>query len=146
MKEARKGRATPEMRAVAREEGVPLSQVVRGVASGRIVIPHNPSRRGRVVLRGIGEGLRTKVNANVGSSPDYVDVEEEVRKARVAKECGADAVMDLSIGGGPGPHKEEDPQGGGPPAGNGPRLPGGGGGLPQGERAGHGPPTTSSTP
>ncbi len=99
MKEAKKGRATPEMRAVAREEGVPLSQVVRGVASGRIVIPHNPSRRGRVVLRGIGEGLRTKVNANVGSSPDYVDVEEEVRKARVAKECGADAVMDLSIGG-----------------------------------------------
>jgi phosphomethylpyrimidine synthase len=99
MKEAKKGRATPEMRAVAREEGVPLSYVVRGVASGRIVIPCNPSRRGEVILKGIGEGLRTKVNANVGSSPDYVDVEEEVQKARAAKECGADTVMDLSIGG-----------------------------------------------
>ncbi|MEM3011950.1 MAG: phosphomethylpyrimidine synthase [Candidatus Hadarchaeales archaeon] len=99
VREARKGRSTPEMRAVAREEGVPLSLVVRGVAEGRIVIPHNPCRKERIRPRGIGEGLRVKVNANVGSSPDYVKVEEEVEKARVAQECGADAVMDLSIGG-----------------------------------------------
>jgi phosphomethylpyrimidine synthase len=99
VREARKGRGTPEMKAVAGEEGVPLSRVVRGVAEGRIVIPHNLCRRGRIRPRGIGEGLRVKVNANVGSSPDYIRVEEEVEKARVAWECGADAVMDLSIGG-----------------------------------------------
>ena len=87
------------MRAVARQEGVPLSLVVRGVASGRIVIPRNPRRGGEVAVRGIGEGLCTKVNANVGTSPDYVNVEEEVKKAKVAERYGADAVMDLSIGG-----------------------------------------------
>ncbi|TDA32859.1 MAG: phosphomethylpyrimidine synthase, partial [Hadesarchaea archaeon] len=99
MKEARKGRSTPEMRAVARDEGLPLSRVIRGVAEGRIVIPHNPQRKERVHPKGIGEGLRVKVNANVGSSPDYVKVEEEVEKAKVAQEYGADTVMDLSIGG-----------------------------------------------
>ncbi len=87
------------MRAVARQEGVPLSLVVRGVASGRIVIPRNPRRGGEVAVKGIGEGLCTKVNANVGTSPDYVNVEEEVEKAKVAERYGADAVMDLSIGG-----------------------------------------------
>ncbi len=98
VEEARKGRATPEMEAVARDEGLPLKFVLRGVARGRIVILSNPKRKSRV-FKGIGEGLRVKINANVGSSPDYVRVREEVRKARIAEEYGADTVMDLSIGG-----------------------------------------------
>lgn len=98
MSEAKRGSATPEMKAVARDEGKPVEFILRGLAGGRLIIPHNVRREG-VELKGIGEGLRTKVNANVGTSPDYVEVEEEVEKARVAVQHGADTVMDLSIGG-----------------------------------------------
>lgn len=95
---AKKGELTPEMEAVAKDEGKSPESVMRGVASGRIVIPKNV-RKENVRSVGIGEGLRTKINANVGTSPDYVKPDEEVRKAEVAVRYGADAVMDLSIGG-----------------------------------------------
>jgi phosphomethylpyrimidine synthase len=98
MVEARRGAATEEMQAVARAEGKPVEYIVRMLARGRIVIPRNVKREG-IEVRGIGEGLRTKVNANVGTSPDYANVEEEVEKARIAVRYGADTVMDLSIGG-----------------------------------------------
>ena len=98
MVEARRGVATKEMQAVARAEGKPVEYIVRMLARGRIVIPRNVKREG-IEVRGIGEGLRTKVNANVGTSPDYANVEEEVEKARIAVRYGADTVMDLSIGG-----------------------------------------------
>ncbi len=97
MEEAKGGKVTRQIEEVARAEGVSVEFVRRGVAAGRIVIPSNVRRQRRAV--GIGEGLRVKVNANVGTSPDYVNPEEEVEKARVAVRYGADSVMDLSIGG-----------------------------------------------
>lgn len=98
MAEARRGTTTPEMEAVAKAESRPVEFIMRGVAAGRLIIPRN-LRRKNVSVKGIGEGLRTKVNANVGSSPDYVNLNEEVEKAKVAVKYGADTVMDLSIGG-----------------------------------------------
>jgi len=98
MADARHGKATPEMEEVARAEGKPVDFILKGVAKGRIIIPKNV-RRERITVKGIGDGLSTKVNANVGTSPDYADIEEEVEKAKVAVKYGADTVMDLSVGG-----------------------------------------------
>ena len=96
---ARKGKITEEMAYVAEKEGVSPEFVREGVAAGRIVIPRNPNHKTLTDFKGIGEGLSVKVNANLGTSYDYVDVEEEVEKARVAIQYGADTVMDLSTGG-----------------------------------------------
>ena len=85
------------VRKVAEQEGVSPEKVARGVASGRIVIPHNPIHSPKPL--GIGEGLRVKVNVNLGTSMDCINVEEELEKARVAIKYGADTVMDLSTGG-----------------------------------------------
>ena len=98
MLEARSGSKTPEMEAVAKAEGKSIEYIMRKLAQGRLVIPHN-LKRGDIEVKGIGEGLSTKVNANVGTSPDYANIEEEVEKAKVAVRYGADTVMDLSIGG-----------------------------------------------
>ena len=95
---ALKGIVTKEMKAVAREEGVSSEWVWEKIASGRIVIPANRNHRGVKPL-GIGEGLRIKVNTNLGTSSDHVDLEEELEKLRVSIEAGTDAVMDLSTGG-----------------------------------------------
>ncbi len=94
--DARKGRV-PEIEAVAKDEGVDPERLRRSMAEGRVVIPRNAAGRAR--LLGIGEGLRVKVNANVGSSKDRADLDEEVRKARIAVDYGAHTVMDLSTGG-----------------------------------------------
>jgi len=96
MAEARKG-LTPEIEAVAAMEGVEAERLRRSVASGRVVIPRNPLHS--PMECGIGEGLRVKVNVNIGTSRDHVDVEEELQKARIAMRYGADALMDLSTGG-----------------------------------------------
>jgi phosphomethylpyrimidine synthase len=98
MTEARRDIATNEMKKVARDEGKSIEQIVKALASGRVVIPRNV-RRDNVEVKGIGEGLRTKINANVGTSPDYANIEDEVEKAKVAVKYGADTVMDLSVGG-----------------------------------------------
>ncbi len=94
--DARRGRV-PEIETVAREEGVDPEGLRRSLAEGRVVIPRNAAGRARPL--GIGEGLRIKVNANVGSSKDRADLDSEVRKARVAVDAGAHTVMDLSTGG-----------------------------------------------
>ena len=95
---ARQGKITDEMRAVAEAEGVPAEDIRGRVARGTLVIPCN-RKRGRRKVLGIGEGLRVKVNANIGTSPDYADVTREVAKLHAALEAGADAFMDLSTGG-----------------------------------------------
>jgi len=97
MESAKSGEATPEIKRVAEKEGVPPEVLMRRIASGRVIIPRNVKREVEPV--GIGEGLTTKVNANVGTSPDYFNPEEELEKALVAVKYGADTVMDLSIGG-----------------------------------------------
>ena len=67
------------------------------IAEGQIVVPLNTNRPGRIV--GIGMGLRSKVNASIGTSTDIVDIGAEVRKARAAEAAGADTLMELSVGG-----------------------------------------------
>ena len=96
--EARKGNITPEMEAVARSEGVSLDHVIEGVANGTIVITRS-ARHASITPLGIGRGLRTKINANIGTSKDRISVEDEIEKLKVAVSAGADAVMDLSTGG-----------------------------------------------
>jgi len=96
--EARKGNITPEMEAVARAEGVSLDHIIEGVAEGTIVITRN-ARHTSIVPLGIGKGLRTKVNANIGTSKDRMSVADEIEKLKAAISAGADAVMDLSTGG-----------------------------------------------
>ncbi len=98
MSEAKRGNVTPEIEAVARAEGKSTEFIFRRLAAGRLVIPRNVRREGMQFM-GIGEGLRTKINANVGTSPDYADIDEEIEKAKVAVKYGADTVMDLSVGG-----------------------------------------------
>lgn len=98
MREAKRGRVTPEMEAVTKAEGKPVEFLLRSIAAGRLIIPRN-AKRENVSVRGIGEGLRTKINANIGTSPDYINIDEEVEKAKIAVRYGADTVMDLSIGG-----------------------------------------------
>lgn len=95
--EAKKGIITEEMKTIAKDEGVTPDFIRRGVAEGRIVIPISPYRKARAV--GIGKGLRTKVNASIGTSSDIVDVDGEVEKARAAEDAGADTLMELSTGG-----------------------------------------------
>jgi phosphomethylpyrimidine synthase len=95
---ARQGIVSPQIKSVAEREGVEAESVRQGVADGRVVIPSN-SQHAHVVPYGIGQGLRTKVNANIGTSSDYGDVDTELEKLRVATESGADTVMDLSTGG-----------------------------------------------
>ena len=95
--EARSGIITEEMRIVARQEGVTEDFVRRGMAGGHIVIPVSPYRD--VKICGIGEGLRTKVNASIGTSSDIVDIAMEIKKAKMAEKAGADTLMELSTGG-----------------------------------------------
>ncbi|MBS1194332.1 MAG: phosphomethylpyrimidine synthase ThiC [Methanomicrobiales archaeon] len=97
LEDAKNGRITDEMRKVAREEGVTDEFVRRGMAAGHIVIPISPYRKVKVC--GIGEGLRTKVNASVGTSSDIIDIDMEVEKVRQAERAGADTIMELSTGG-----------------------------------------------
>jgi phosphomethylpyrimidine synthase len=93
------GRITSEMKRAAAAEGVPAEALRELVADGTAVIPFNKRLGERVRAVAIGKGLRTKVNANIGSSRDRADVELELCKARVAEDAGADALMDLSTGG-----------------------------------------------
>lgn len=96
MTEALKGNITPEMETVAKFEEIDVNKILRGVTNGTIVIPKNVNRDTDV--RGIGTGLTTKVNANIGSSTKIENLDLEVNKAKLAVEYGADAVMDLSTG------------------------------------------------
>ena len=95
---ARAGTLSPEIKAVADKEGLEPETVLRGVADGSIVIPVNVNHKG-VDPCGIGKGLSTKVNANIGTSSDYGDVNTELEKLKAAEEARADTVMDLSTGG-----------------------------------------------
>jgi len=95
---ARKGEISPQMQAVAHAEGVTAEAVRQGIADGKVVVPANVNHK-NLVPCGVGAGLATKVNANIGTSSDYGDTATELEKLRVALEAGADAVMDLSSGG-----------------------------------------------
>ncbi|MDD1685549.1 phosphomethylpyrimidine synthase ThiC [Methanoregula sp.] len=91
---ARDGTITRQMKSVAKDEGVDPSVLCNQIAEGSVVI----MRRGKH-LTGIGSGLRTKINVNLGTSTGKADVREEIQKARIAEEFGADTISDLSMGG-----------------------------------------------
>jgi len=92
---AKKGLVTPEVEKVSGEEGIPLSTLKDHIISGETVILNN--RRGTPL--GIGKGLRVKVNANLGTSPEICDLEWEKKRLIAAVEAGADTIMDLSTAG-----------------------------------------------
>ncbi|MDR0486230.1 MAG: phosphomethylpyrimidine synthase ThiC [Elusimicrobiota bacterium] len=82
----------------AKAEGLTADFIREKVADGSIVIPKNINRKLKTIVA-VGQGLRTKVNANIGTSPDHIDFKEELAKLDAAIKAGADAVMDLSTGG-----------------------------------------------
>jgi phosphomethylpyrimidine synthase len=96
--EARNGNITAEMRTVAKQEGVDAAALRDLIAEGKAIIMNN-ERHHDLTPKGVGKGLSVKVNANIGTSPERINVEEEIEKLRVAEAAGADAIMDLSIGG-----------------------------------------------
>ncbi|UCE72531.1 MAG: phosphomethylpyrimidine synthase ThiC [Nitrospiraceae bacterium] len=94
---AREGFITDEVREVAGDEAISPEQLSRDIAEGLSVISRNVKHDIRPL--GIGRGLRTKINANIGTSKDRVSLEEEMDKLDVLIKYGANAVMDLSTGG-----------------------------------------------
>jgi phosphomethylpyrimidine synthase len=99
MSSAKRGMATDEMKQVAKDEDVSLEYLVRSIANGSIIIPKNNVRKQKIRVVGIGKGLKTKVNVNIGTSTLYQNLDEEVSKAKVAVKYGGDTIMDLSDGG-----------------------------------------------
>jgi phosphomethylpyrimidine synthase len=94
VEQAQRGAITPQMRSVARTEGMDPGELCDGIAKGCVVI----MQRGRRVT-GIGRGLSTKVNVNLGTSSTKVCVDDEIKKAQIAETFGADTISDLSMGG-----------------------------------------------
>lgn len=94
---AKTGNVTEEVKSVAQAEKIDIEIIRRRVAAGKVVIPFNPIHAPKAL--GIGKGLRIKVNANIGTSREHCDLNEEVEKARMAVKSGTHAVMDLSTGG-----------------------------------------------
>lgn len=86
------------MKTVAKGEGIPVAPLRRTTAKGLVVIPASRNHKNLKPI-GIGQGLRVKVNANIGTSPTKSDLRAELKKLRVALGAGADTVMDLSTGG-----------------------------------------------
>ena len=97
---ARAGQITPQMKEVAEREHRDLEYIRERVADGRIAIPANivHIKKGMRAF-GVGEGLSTKVNVNLGISGDKADAAEEWKKVKIAEDFGADAIMDLSNSG-----------------------------------------------
>lgn len=90
-----------EITVVAKDENVSVAWLTKQVQQGMVVITKNSSRPKTPKLKvcGIGQGLKTKVNANIGTSPDYISIQRELDKLESAINAGTDTVMDLSTGG-----------------------------------------------
>jgi len=95
--DAKKGVVTKQMKDVSKYEKIDVQLIRRRVASGKIVIPFNKIHSPKSV--GIGKGLKVKVNANIGTSREHCDIDEEIDKAKASLDAGTHAVMDLSTGG-----------------------------------------------
>lgn len=98
MESAKQNQVRKEFEEVAKYEQVSVDFIMKGVASGEIVIPKNINRSLKII-RAVGKGLKTKINANIGTSPDHISIKEEIEKMNIAVKYGTDAVMDLSTGG-----------------------------------------------
>ena len=95
MEAAKKGIITPEMKLVAEKEYTDPEKIRESVASGTVAIPCN-IRHTSLSAEGIGTGLRTKINVNLGISGDCKNYETEMKKVDMALKFGAEAIMDLS--------------------------------------------------
>jgi len=94
---ARNNEVTPEMEIVAEKENIDIYQLMKKIADGKVVIPASKLHKNLNPI-GIGEGLKIKINANIGSSPDKADLNYELEKLKVCIDAKADTVMDLSTG------------------------------------------------
>ncbi len=97
LQQALKGIVTQEMIDVAKKENADPEWLRNEITSGRIVIPKNINHD--FPVRGIGNRLSTKINANIGTSEKHCNFSEEIEKMKIAVKYGADAIMDLSTGG-----------------------------------------------
>ena len=98
LEEARKGRITPALKKVAEEEKFTPEDLLGLVAQGKVVIPLNPNHS-PIHPVGIGQKLKTKVNVNIGTSQDFPQEENELKKVEIALKYETDTLMDLSTGG-----------------------------------------------
>ncbi len=98
MDAAKKGMITPEIRTVAAKEALSTDRLMDLMAQGRVIIPAN-KHHASLCAEGIGEGLRTKINVNLGISKDCADVDREMEKVRLALDLKTEAIMDLSCSG-----------------------------------------------
>ena len=97
LEHARQKQITSEMKVVAEYENIEVELLRDRIEQGLVVIPANINHK-NLVPKGIGFGLKTKINANIGASPVKSDLATEIKKLEVAIDAGADAMMDLSIG------------------------------------------------
>lgn len=95
MEAAKHGFVTDEMKIVAEKEGVSTDYLLEKIAIGEIIIPRNKNHNS-ISPEGIGTGLKTKINVNLGISKDINDMELEMKKVDMALSLGAEAIMDLS--------------------------------------------------
>ena len=95
MDAARQGIVTEEMKKVAAKENIAVEELVKLIAKGQVIIPANKNHK-CLDPNGIGDRLRTKINVNLGTSRDCVDLDMEMEKVNAAVKLGAEAIMDLS--------------------------------------------------
>lgn len=98
IEEARKGNISSALKKVAKEEAISTEALLELVSQGKVVIPNNPNHS-PIHLVGIGQKLRTKVNVNIGTSLDFPQEENEIKKVEESLKYGTDTLMDLSTGG-----------------------------------------------
>jgi len=96
--DALQGKITPIFQQCADNENIPVEEVMESVRQGTLAITKNVHHDFSKII-GIGKNTKTKINANIGSSTDLADLDDELDKLGVAVRAGADTVMDLSMGG-----------------------------------------------
>jgi len=96
---AQVGKITEAMKFVAEKENKSPHEILELARSGRAVIPANINHTNLSNFTAIGESLTVKINTNIGTSYDYINIDEEIEKAKIAIEYGSDTLMDLSTGG-----------------------------------------------
>jgi phosphomethylpyrimidine synthase len=95
MEAAKKGIITPEMQVVSKKENIDVATLCQRMAEGTVVIPANINHKS-LSAEGVGLGMKTKINVNLGISKDCCDFEEEMKKVNMAIELKAEGIMDLS--------------------------------------------------
>ena len=95
MEAARKGIITDEMKIVSEKEHISMDKLIGFMAEGKVIIPCNKNHKA-ISPNGLGSMLKTKINVNLGTSRDMIDLDMEFAKVKSAVDMGAEAIMDLS--------------------------------------------------